>query len=26
VMIASYASRRVSWRGHTMQAEGFNPR
>jgi ceramide glucosyltransferase len=26
VMIASYASRRVDWRGHTMQAEGFNPR
>jgi ceramide glucosyltransferase len=26
VMIASYASRRVDWRGHTMQAEGFEPR
>ena len=26
VMIASYAGRRVDWRGHTMQAEGFNPR
>lgn len=26
VMIASYASRRVEWRGHTMRAEGFNPR
>jgi ceramide glucosyltransferase len=26
VMIASYAGRRVHWRGHTLQAEGFNPR
>jgi ceramide glucosyltransferase len=26
VMVASYASRRVDWRGHTMQAEGFDPR
>ncbi len=26
VMAASYAGRRVDWRGHTMQAEGFNPR
>ena len=26
VMIASYAGRRVDWRGHTMQAEGFDPR
>lgn len=26
VMAASYASRRVDWRGHTLQAEGFNPR
>ena len=26
VMIASYTGRRVDWRGHTMQAEGFNPR
>lgn len=26
VMIASYAGRRVDWRGHTMQAEGFKPR
>ena len=25
VLIASYASRRVEWRGQTMQAEGFNP-
>jgi ceramide glucosyltransferase len=24
VMAASYAGRRVSWRGHTLQAEGFN--
>jgi ceramide glucosyltransferase len=26
VMIASYTGRRVDWRGHTMQAEGFDPR
>jgi ceramide glucosyltransferase len=26
VMIASYGGRRVDWRGHTMQAEGFDPR
>jgi ceramide glucosyltransferase len=26
VMLASYAGRRVDWRGHTMQAEGFDPR
>jgi ceramide glucosyltransferase len=26
VMAASYAGRRVEWRGHTMQAEGFDPR
>ena len=26
VMVASYAGRRVDWRGHTMQAEGFDPR
>jgi ceramide glucosyltransferase len=26
VMIASYTSRRVDWRGHEMEAEGFNPR
>jgi ceramide glucosyltransferase len=26
VMVASYAGRRVEWRGHTMQAEGFDPR
>jgi ceramide glucosyltransferase len=26
VMAASYASRRVDWRGHEMEAEGFNPR
>jgi ceramide glucosyltransferase len=26
VMVASYAGRRVVWRGHTMQAEGFDPR
>jgi ceramide glucosyltransferase len=26
VMFASYAGRRVDWRGHTMQAEGFDPR
>jgi ceramide glucosyltransferase len=26
VMAASYAGRRVDWRGHTMQAEGFDPR
>lgn len=26
VMAASYAGRRVQWRGHTLQAEGFNPR
>ncbi len=26
VMAASYASRQVDWRGHTMQAEGFDPR
>jgi ceramide glucosyltransferase len=24
VMVASYAGRRVDWRGHTLQAEGFN--
>jgi ceramide glucosyltransferase len=26
VMIASYTGRRVDWRGHTMQAERFDPR
>jgi ceramide glucosyltransferase len=26
VMIASYAGRRVDWRGHELEAEGFNPR
>jgi ceramide glucosyltransferase len=26
VMVASYAGRRVDWRGHTLEAEGFNPR
>jgi len=26
VMVASYAGRQVDWRGHTMQAEGFDPR
>jgi hypothetical protein len=26
VMLASYAGRRVDWRGQTMQAEGFDPR
>jgi ceramide glucosyltransferase len=26
VMAASFAGRRVEWRGHTMQAEGFSPR
>ena len=26
VMIASYAGRRVDWRGHALEAEGFNPR
>jgi ceramide glucosyltransferase len=26
VMVASYAGRRVDWRGHTMQAKGFDPR
>jgi ceramide glucosyltransferase len=26
VMVASYAGRRVEWRGHTLEAEGFNPR
>lgn len=26
VMAASYAGRRVEWRGHTLQAEGFHPR
>jgi ceramide glucosyltransferase len=26
VMIASYTGRRVDWRGHTLQAEGFHPR
>jgi ceramide glucosyltransferase len=26
VMVASYAGRRVDWRGHTLQAEGFDPR
>lgn len=26
VMAASYAGRRVDWRGHTMQAKGFDPR
>jgi ceramide glucosyltransferase len=26
VMVASYAGRRVDWRGHTLQAEGFNAR
>ena len=24
-MAASYAGRQVDWRGHTMQAEGFEP-
>jgi ceramide glucosyltransferase len=26
VMVASYAGRQVDWRGHTLQAEGFDPR
>jgi ceramide glucosyltransferase len=26
VLAASYAGRQVDWRGHTLQAEGFNPR
>ncbi|HXA21027.1 MAG TPA: glycosyltransferase [Acetobacteraceae bacterium] len=26
VMVASYAGRQVDWRGHTLEAEGFNPR
>ena len=26
VMAASYAGRRVEWRGHTLEAEGFDPR
>jgi ceramide glucosyltransferase len=26
VMVVSYAGRQVEWRGHTLQAEGFNPR
>ena len=26
VMAVSYAGRQVDWRGHTMQAEGFDPR
>jgi len=26
VMTASYAGRRVDWRGYTLQAEGFDPR
>ncbi len=26
VMAASYTGRRVEWRGHTLEAEGFNPR
>ena len=26
VMAASYAGRRVDWRGHTLEAEGFDPR
>ncbi len=26
VMAASYAGRRVDWRGHTLEAEGFKPR
>jgi ceramide glucosyltransferase len=26
VMVASYAGRRVNWRGHTLQAERFHPR
>jgi ceramide glucosyltransferase len=26
VMAASYAGRRVDWRGYTLQAEGFDPR
>jgi ceramide glucosyltransferase len=26
VMLISYAGRRVDWRGHTMQAKGFNAR
>jgi hypothetical protein len=25
-MVASYAGRQVDWRGHTLQAEGFDPR
>jgi ceramide glucosyltransferase len=26
VMLASYTGRQVDWRGHTLQAEGFDPR
>jgi ceramide glucosyltransferase len=26
VMLVSYAGRQVDWRGHTLQAEGFDPR
>ena len=26
VMLASYGGRQVDWRGHTLQAEGFDPR
>ena len=26
VMAASYAGRQVDWRGHTLEAEGFDPR
>ena len=26
VMLASFAGRQVDWRGHTLQAEGFDPR
>jgi len=26
VMAVSFAGSRVEWRGHTMQAEGFDPR
>jgi ceramide glucosyltransferase len=26
VMLASFTGRQVDWRGHTMQAEGFDPR
>ena len=26
VMAVSYAGRRVDWRGHTLEAQGFKPR